>query len=386
VKASSFIAGRLRFEGRLAMVSIALSFLVMILAVTISTGFRREIRAAASSVSGDIQLSSRSADYASEDDPVPSKPSYLGDVLAVNGVNDCEPVVYRAGIIKSGETIHGVMFKGTEADTTSMSVRVPSRLADILGLAVGDKMTTYFVGERVKLRRFTVAEIYDAVLDSDAALTVFAPISDMRRLNGWSEDEASVLEISLDHKYRSAAAMTDKRSEIGAMVTNYAQGSEEELVCSSVIERYPQLFGWLDLLDFNVLILLILMTLVAGFNMISGLLILLFRHISTIGILKAMGMDSKGISSVFLKMSSNLVLKGMAIGNALALLFCAVQGATHLIRLNPENYFISFVPVSVNLPFIVLADLVAYCIIMLLLLIPCRFISTVDPAKTIKTN
>lgn len=386
MKAEGFIAGRLRFEGGLATAATALSFLVMILAVSVSSGFRREIRSAASSVSGDLQLSARSSDWTSEEDPVSAVPSYLDDILAVKGVMGVSPVIYRAGIIKSGDDIHGVMFKGSAADTASMTVRIPSRLADMLGLSPGDRMTSYFVGEKVKVRRFTVGAIYDAVLDSDAALTVFAPLADMRRLNDWEEDDASVLEITLDDAFRSTAAMTEKRSELGALVTASAQGTDEELVCTSVIDRYPRLFGWLDLLDFNVVILLILMTLVAGFNMISGLLILLFRHISTIGMLKSMGMDNNGISSVFLRMSSILVLRGMAIGNALALLFCAVQGATHFVRLNPENYFISFVPVSVNLPLILAADLIAFAGIMLLLLIPCRFISSVDPTKTIKTN
>ena len=153
-----------------------------------------------------------------------------------------------------------------------------------------------------------------------------------------------------------------------------------------MIRKYPALFSWLDLIDFNVLLILTLMTIVAGFNMISSLLILLFRHVSTIGTLKSMGMTDRDISSVFLRVSSNLVLKGMAIGNAAALLFCLIQGTTHVLKLDPANYFVSFVPVSVNLPMILLADALAYGIIMLLLLIPCLFISKVDPARTVRAQ
>ena len=118
----------------------------------------------------------------------------------------------------------------------------------------------------------------------------------------------------------------------------------------------------------------------------AGLLIMLFRNISTIGTLKALGMTDKGIAKVFLQVSSNLVLKGMLIGNALALLFCLIQGRTHFFKLNPENYFVSFVPVAVNVPMILLADLAAYIIIMLLLLLPSLFISKVDPAQTMRTQ
>ena len=128
------------------------------------------------------------------------------------------------------------------------------------------------------------------------------------------------------------------------------------------------------------------MTVVAGFNMISSLLILLFRHTSTIGTLKAMGMTDRDISSVFLRVSSNLVLKGMAAGNAAALLFCLVQGVTHAIKLDPANYFVSFVPVHVNPLLIVGADLVSFAVILLLLLIPCLFISRVDPATTVRAQ
>ena len=146
-----------------------------------------------------------------------------------------------------------------------------------------------------------------------------------------------------------------------------------------------QSFDWLNLLDFNVWVILILMTVVAGFNMVSGLLILLFRSISTIGTLKSLGMTDRAIGKVFLRVSSRLVLTGMAIGNGLALLFCLVQGTWHLIKLNPVNYFVSWVPVHVNLPLILLADLVAYGAIMLILLIPTLFIARVDPAKTVRT-
>ena len=158
------------------------------------------------------------------------------------------------------------------------------------------------------------------------------------------------------------------------------------LAATSSMDRYPQLFDWLDLIDYNVYAILALMTMVAGFNMISGLLILLFRNISTIGTLKSLGMTDRSIAGVFLRVSARLTGIGMLAGNAAALLFCLVQGSTRLIRLNPENYFVSFVPVDVNLPMILLADAVAFAVIMLLLLIPSLLISKVDPSVTVKTE
>ena len=164
-------------------------------------------------------------------------------------------------------------------------------------------------------------------------------------------------------------------------------GKEEEpLRAVAATERFPQLFDWLDLIDFNVYAILLLMTVVAGFNMISGLLILLFRHVSTIGTLKTLGMGNRAVAGVFLRVGARTAAIGMAAGNVLALLFCLIQGTTHWIQLNPENYFVSFVPVHVNLPGILLADLAAFAGILLLLLIPTLFISKVDPAKTVKAE
>lgn len=378
--ATGFIAAKLRFKGKIAMVSIAISFLVMILAVAISSGFRKEIRRGVSSYCGDIQLTSASMNYLGEDDPVSAEPDYLGAISSVSGVQEIKPVVYRAGIVKQGESIHGVLFKGVKdrSDTTSLGVSIPSRLSSLLGLEPGDEMLSYFVGEKVKARKFKVMDVYPDKLELDGTLLVYASLPDMQRLNGWSQGEVSALEVMLDDRHKSSAAINDKAGEIGAMARDY--------VATSMTHKYPQLFDWLNLLDFNVVFLLVLMTLVAGFNMISGLLILLFQNISTIGLLKSMGMTDRNIASVFRKVSSVLVLKGMAVGNLLALLFCLVQNATHLIKLNPVNYFVSYVPTSVNVPMILLADLAAYIVIMILLMIPSLFISKVDPAQTVRAQ
>lgn len=387
--AARFIAGRLRFKGRLAMVSIAVSFLVMIIAVSVSSGFRKEIRSGVSSISGDIQLTPADMNYVNEEDPVSGKPSYLDQLEAVKGVKSIDPVIYRAGIIKNGENIHGVLFKGVQKaadDTSVLGVTIPSRLAEILGITTGDRMLTYFVGERVKVRKFNVTGTYRSLLESDDAMLVYASIDDMRRLNEWEEDDVSALEVTLEDAYKSPSDITRKNDEVGSMSLLLSGDDDDALVATSVIQRYPQLFSWLNLIDFNVLFILVLMTIVAGFNMISGLLILLFRNISTIGILKSMGMTDRNIASVFLRVSSQLVLKGMAIGNALALLFCLIQGTTHVLKLNPANYFVSFVPVAVNLPMIILADVISYLVIMVLLLVPSLFISKVDPAKTVRAQ
>ncbi len=385
--ASRFIARKLRFKGKMAMISIAVSFLIMIIAQSVSAGFRKEIRKGVSSVSGDVQLTSDLLNFINEDNPVSATPSFLPEIESVKGVKKITPVVYRVGIIKKDDTIHGVLVKGLpeRGDTVRMGVSIPSRLSEILGVEVGDEMLTYFVGDRIKVRKFKVSSIYQSVLETDRNLTVYASIEDIQRLNGWDSDQVSALEVTLSDAFKSPALINEKNTEIGSIALMGADESDDVLVSTSVVQNYSQLFDWLNLIDFNVLVILALMTVVAGFNMISGLLILLFQNISTIGTLKALGMTDKAISKVFFRVSSDLVLKGMLAGNGIALLFCLIQHTTHLIRLNPSNYFVPFVPVAVNIPMVLLADVIAYTAIVMILWIPLKFISRVDPALSVRS-
>ena len=370
----------------MAVGAIAISFLVIIVAVAISAGFRREIRGSVSAVTGDVLLTNAAADLTGRSDPVGTRPSYLDALQAVSGVDRITPVVYSAGILQTGDDIYGVLFKGTEADTVSLSVRVPSSLARKIGIQPGDDLTAWFVGDKVKIRKWHVLALYDNPVETESSQILYVPIGDLRRVCGWQEDQASLLEVRLDSRHGSRKAIGRKADELGWKATALARDDEDPLRAVAATDRFAQVFDWLDLIDFNVYAILLLMTVVAGFNMISGLLILLFRHVSTIGTLKTLGMGNKAVAGVFLRVGARTAAIGMAAGNVLALLFCLIQGTTHVIRLNPENYFVSFVPVHVNLPAILLADAAAFAGILLLLLIPTLFISKVDPAQTVKAE
>lgn len=386
---TGFISGKLRFRGRLVIVSIALSFLVMIIAVSVSSGFRKEIRDAVSSVTGDVQLMPSNMDWLSGNTPVSRTPAYLHRIDLIPGVESVSPVVYRAGIVKNSDVVHGVLFKGVEdftpADSSSLAVAVPDRLASILSVSEGDSFQAYFVGERVKVRKFTVARIYQDMTGTDDRLVIYAGLRDIQRINGWNGNQVSAFEIRLDDRSRSSeAAMSSLADEIGTAALLFSSDDDTSVISVSAADSQPQVFDWLSLIDFNSMVVLVLMTVVAGFNMISGLLILLFENISTIGILKSMGMTDRAIVRVFLRSSSSLVLKGMAAGNALALIFCGIQYYTRFITLDPDNYFISYVPVHLELWKIMAADALAYLAIMLLLLLPSMFISRIDPARTVR--
>lgn len=376
MKAQGFIASRLRFKGKLAVVAIAVSFFVMIISLAISAGFRREIRSGISAMSGDIRLSG-------SEEPISTRPSYIGKMESLPGVKSITPVIWKPAIVKGPDDISGVLVKGVPMpDSCSLQAQIPARLAAKLQLSEGDGFTAWFVEDKVRARKFTVSDIYEGMIDSDETLTIIVPLADIQRLCGWDSGQAGALEVLL----KNPDAADNTAFEMS--VISYGNHKEEEdiLMASTARARYPQLFDWLDLIDVNVLAIIMLMIVVAGFNMISGLLILLFRNISTIGMLKSLGMGNRAIAGVFMRVAARIVAVGMLIGNAAALLFCLVQGSTHLIKLNPANYFVSFVPVSVNPVTVLLVDGLAFGAIMLLLLIPTLFISRVDPAETVRVK
>lgn len=363
----------------MAAVAIAVSFFVIIVAVAVSSGFRHEIREGVAAMTGDVSISPLASGDELESLPV-NLPQEVA-IRALPGVKDVTPVVVRAGIVKNGDIVHGVIVKGIpgragddDTDRPSLQVSIPQRLSEIMGLGEGDELTTYFVGEKLRVRKFRIASVHRDLIELDDNLLVYANLEDMQRLNGWEADEASSLEVRLtDNASQELVEM-----EIGTMLEDYYVSSSKR--------TYPQVFDWLNLLDFNVVIILILMTVVAGFNMVSGLLIMLLRNISTVGTLKTLGMDNRAVGRLFVRIGAEAVLKGMLIGNAAALLFCLLQGTTHLIPLDPVNYFVSWVPVRVNVLWILGADAAAFIGILLLLWIPTRVIARIDPAQTVKAD
>lgn len=271
-------------------------------------------------------------------------------------------------------------------DSVSLAVSVPVTLAQTAGLKPGDKLLTYFVGDNVRVRQFHVAGFYEPLLRTDDRYLVYADISDMRRLNGWSDDQASMFEISLSPDHKDEDSMLAAAESISDAMYFNAADDDDILWATSSVERYPQIFDWLNVIEFNVIFVLILMIAVAGVNMITGLLIMLFENISTIGLLKSLGMRNLEIVNVFLTRAAGTVFKGMLIGNLTAFVLCIAQSSTHLLSLDPVNYFVSYVPVHLDIAAILTADLVAFVTIMALLVLPSLFVLKVDPSKTIKMD
>ena len=204
----------------------------------------------------------------------------------------------------------------------------------------------------------------------------------IQRLNGWAAGEVSSIEIRIDPD-ASIEAMNDRVEEV---IFTSIQEDDTALFVTNVKKLYGHLFDWLSLLDFNVLMILLLMVAVAGFNMISAILIILFEKISTIGLLKALGMTSREVSRVFLLRAGALVGKGMLWGNILGLGLCLIQKYTRIIQLDPANYFVSAVPIRLSLGEILLLNLAAAILIMAIISLSSRFISRISPDRTMRVE
>ena len=394
--ASSLLASRISFKGKSVTLSVAVSFLVTIIAICIASGFRNAIHDALADISGDIIV--KPAGYAADRSiTIPADSLLSAEIAGVKGVKEVRSCVYCAGILRNRGNVHGVFFKGVDGycvgDTVSASgaatfnVRIPGKLASLLALEPGDKLPAYLIGDRLSLRKICVSEIYDALITDDDKLVVQCDAAMLRRALEMEDGESSSLEVLLNGRSAGDDASAARCSEISSLLYEFADSTgAPRLTAYRLSSAYPELFDWLKLVDNNVAFILLLMVIVAGFNMVSGLLVLLFRNIRTIGLMKALGMRRRDISGIFILVGTKLVAKGMVAGNALAVLLCLVQERTHFLKLDADNYFVSYVPVNIDLGPILLYDIVAFAAIVALMQIPCRFISSVDPARTLSVR
>lgn len=418
-----FIAGKIgkrtssggklsKISNIIATVSVGISVAVMIIAIAIANGFRGEIREKASGFNGDITLSAPGIDITNHLYPI--KPlSFTDKIDSLPQVERIQPVAYRTALLKSDTQIQGVLVKGvddaynmeffanclTDGELPDYSIKKDSagralpasndilisrRLADMLDFKIGDKVLTYFVEDDVQLRRFNVKGIFNAQLDELDKSLVIADMRHISRVNGWKNGELSGYEIIL--KDKGEKSVTASAQEIEEILCRHTGEDDDSVVANTLEDKFYILFDWLHLLDVNVFVILALMVAVAGFNMISGLLIILFERISQIGLLKAIGMRNKDIAGIFLWRASFIVMKGLLAGNAIALLFCWIENKYKLIELDPVNYFVSYVPIDISLFAIIAINLIAFAIIMVTMLVPCMLISKVSPSKTLSVS
>ncbi len=385
----------------IATFGIALGLAVMIVAVAIVTGFKNEISNKVIGFGSHIQLVNMDSNTSYETTPVDKNLPILEDINNVPEVERVQMFAIKAGIIKTEENIQGAVLKGAGPDydwsflNESLVAGEPISISDTartdrvllsenvatrLNLKVGDGFNMYFIQDPPRARRFTIAGLYQTSLVEFDKLYVYADIKHVQRLNNWTSDQVSGYEVML-HSIREAEPATAQLREITALDFT-EDGSMLKVV--PVQEKYSQIFDWLNLQDMNVIIIIVLMLVVAGFNMISGLLILILERTNMIGVLKGLGAVDRSIRKIFLYQSGYLAIKGLFWGNLIGLAICLLQYHFNLITLDPESYYLDTVPINLNVGHILLLNLGTLVSTLLFLLIPSMIIARISPERSIR--
>lgn len=386
---------------RIAMIGIALGLAVMILAVSIVIGFKKEVRNKVIGFGSHLQVTHFDNNNSYEMQPIRVSDTLMNNILQTSGVLHAQRFATKPGIIKLDNEFQGVVLKGisqeydwsffeknlvegqlisTKGKSPTNDVLISKTIANQLNLKVGDRFLTYFVQNDLRVRKFTIKGIYQTNFREYDKAFVLADMRHIQRLNGWAEKEAGGVEVlvkDFDKLDQTSDLLFDKLSN---RFIKYGSN----LYVRSVKELNPQIFSWLELLDMNVWIILILMVSVAGFTMISGLLIIILERTNMIGILKAMGANNVSIRKVFLYVSFFLIGRGMIWGNLIGISLALLQQHYHILSLNPEVYYLSAVPIDLNILYLVLLNLGAMSVSMLMLLGPSYLISKIRPAESIR--
>lgn len=385
----------------IAVIGIALGLMVMILSVSIVIGFKKEIRSKVIGFGSHIQITSFEDNSSYDLNPIAVSDTLLDKLNSNPQIRHVQPYITKPGIIKTDDDFQGVVLKGVNDDydwdffsknmieghiinpndTSNTNQAIISKnIADKLHFKLGDKFTTYFVQEDVRARRFEITGIYQTNFEDYDKLYILTEMNLLSRLNQWDDDFASGLEV-LVKDYNKLDLTTQ---DLFFDMATHRDRIGNTLHTRSIKDINPIIFDWLNLLDMNVWIIIILMLIVSGFTMISGLLIIILERTNMIGILKAVGTRDYNIRKIFLYLSSFLILKGLFWGNIIALIICFAQKYLHIIRLNPEVYYTAYVPVDINLWVILIINAGTLLVSLLMMIGPSYLIAKISPAKSIK--
>jgi lipoprotein-releasing system permease protein len=415
MNAELFIARRLFIESgeqkflsqkiiRIALVSIALGLAVMIISVAVVTGFKNEIRNKVIGFGSHIQIVNFDSNNSYEIKPISRKQPFLEELKAIDGVKTVQVFATKPGMIKTDEYIQGIVFKGVEPgydwsffrdnlvngelpslndSIRSDEILLSDQVAKLLEVTPGDRVVVYFINEdenTPRMLQLTISGTYRTSLEEFDVLFVLGDLKQVQRINNWKEDQVSGFEVGISDFKR----INETEQQVRNTVIDYSVENNVILHTTNITREYPQIFDWLSILDLNVWIILILMAMVAGFNMISGLLVLILERSRMIGVLKALGSPNANIRKIFLYLSVFLASRGLLWGNITGVALVAIQNWFEVFKLNPATYYVDFVPVNFSLLHLLMLNLGTITATTLMLIIPSYFVSKISPEKTIR--
>lgn len=387
---------------RIATIGIAIGLAVMIISVAVIIGFKQEIRNKTIGFNSHIQISNFDTNNTYQTAPVKINDTLFAELSQLPEVKHIEHYVTKPGIIKTDDEFQGIVLKGVGSDydwnffksnmlegdilhfndsTSKNEALISKTLADLLNLKLGDSFYTYFVQEtNIRARKFKIAGIYSTNFSEYDQLFIITDIRIVQKLNQWEPDQYSGVELQIKDFNELDKAYND----VYGVCANHFDKEGHGYYITTIKQLSPQIFNWLALLDMNVWIILILMIAVAGFTMISGLLILILERTNMIGILKSYGATNWSIRKIFLYHSLFLIGKGMLWGNIVGLGLAAIQYFFHIIPLDPVSYYVSTVPIVFNWLYIILLNIGTFIISILMLVGPSYLITKISPAKIVR--
>ncbi len=379
---------------RIATLAVAISVTVMLLAIAISRGYKQQVSKKLSNFQSHILINNLDQNQSYQSLPIEGNADVEQFINAKNGFKHYQKYAIKAGIIKTENDFQGIVLKGVDAhfdftylknsliagnipklDTLKLSnqILLSSSLAQKLGFKVGDGIFVYFIQDPPRVRKFNIVGIFDTNLGEIDDLYALVDIKQIQKLNGWSNNLFTGYEIFVNN-FDSLESKVD----LLATVTPYTMG------ITPINLVYPDLFNWLNMLDVNVMIILILMAAVAIINMVTALLILIVERSNMIGMLKALGLNNLNIIKIFLNLAAFIIIRGLLLGNALAIGLGFLQQQFSFIKLSEKDYYVSAVPVSFQSFDFVLVNVSCFAICLVLLLLPANVVSKISPVKSIR--
>lgn len=397
----TFIAQRLYFSQngvnrssrpavRVALAGIIIGVAVMIVTVCVVVGFKQTVTEKVVGFAAHLRIVNFDNNQTFELRPIAVTDSMLQSLEALPHIESANIFTTKPGIIKTDDAFQGVVFKGTtywdyfsgnlidgRLPEKEQEIIVSHKLCQLLHLKTGDAILCYFVGDNVRARKFTVSGVYRTGFGEFDERFILGQVAVVRRLNGWSDNQASGIELRVDnmrHLYEAS-------DNVFFATANRFDEDGNAYYMETLEQLNPQIFSWLDLLDMNVVVIILLMLAVSGFNIISGLIILILDSIQLIGTVKALGATNRQVRRIFVTQGVMLIGKGMIWGNVIGLALCAVEYWGRFLPLDAATYYVNYVPIAFPVGWLLLLNIGTIIVSVLILLAPSAIVTNISPAK-----
>ncbi len=375
---------------RVALGGIIIGVLVMIVAISVVVGFKQEITQKVAGFGSHIQVVNFDNNSTYELRPIFVSDSLLQTIRSIQHVTHVSTFASKPGIIKTDSAFQGIVFKGTDywayfeqnivegaLPSAPNEILLSTELAKRLQLHVGDNILCYFIQDDLRVRRLYITGLYNTCMSEMDKLFILGDIALVRQLNAWQHNQVSGIEVLVD----DLRHLEQTTHAVYFATANRLDENGNTMYTQNLQQLNPNIFGWLDLLDMNVVIIILLMLCVSGFSIVTGLIILILDSVSLIGTLKALGADNQFVRRIFIYQAILLIGKGMLWGNAIGLVLCALQYFTHAIPLDAASYYVSYVPMAFPWGWWLALNIGTLLLSWLILLAPSAIITQISPAK-----